>query len=92
MKSQRMVNQELELIANSERTTESNKHQFKKCLEFIWQVLVLWATKQPELRVWQSRDRFGDIVWHAYNPVTGKQVSRASEAELIDWIEHSYYR
>jgi hypothetical protein len=44
--------------------------------------------KEPELKIWQKRDRDGQIDWYARNPLTGKTITFASEAEMLKWIEH----
>jgi hypothetical protein len=45
---------------------------------------------QPELQVWQKRDRQGGLHWYAYNPMTGRSFSASSEAEMRIWIEKQY--
>lgn len=63
----------------------------KTHLKNIWRSIVDKLSRPPEVRVWQSRDRQGIACWCAYNPTTGQQTCRFSEAEIIDWIERSYY-
>jgi hypothetical protein len=48
----------------------------------------LAASDDPH--VWRSHDRNGET-WNAYDPVTGKQILRASEEELRMWLESRYY-
>jgi len=45
-----------------------------------------------ELQVWQTRDRFGNTSWHAYDPATGSSTCLNSEAEMRMWIEERYYQ
>lgn len=62
-------------------------------LEFLrdrWQNLVNYFTHPSELRIWQTRDRFGNPYWQAYDPATGKSISSGSEAEIRAWIEQLY--
>lgn len=89
MKTQRMIDQELDLISDSQPTTKENK-LLLKWLGKVWQVLVMLMTKESEIRIWQSY-RAGNTWWHIYNPASGKSASLLSEEELIDWIEQSYY-
>jgi hypothetical protein len=42
---------------------------------------------EPELRVWQKQDRNGHIHWYAYDPLTSKSISFASELEMLRWLE-----
>lgn len=58
----------------------------------LWQSAIAYLTKEPELKLWQNEDRLGHMHWHAYNPVTGKSVSFASELEMLSWIENLYSR
>jgi hypothetical protein len=44
--------------------------------------------KEPELKIWQKRDRDGRINWYALDPLTGKTIPFASETEKLKWIEH----
>jgi hypothetical protein len=46
------------------------------------------VTKEPELKIWQKRDRHGRIDWYARNPLTGKTIAFASETEMLKWIQH----
>lgn len=89
MKPQRIIDQELELISDSQPTTRKNK-LLLKWLGKVWQVLVMLMTQEPEIRIWQSCDRAGNTWWHIYNPATDESASLLSEEELIDWIEQSY--
>jgi hypothetical protein len=91
MKTQRMIDQELDLISNSHPTTRENKILLK-WLGKVWQVLVMLVTKESEMRIWQSCDCAGNTWWHIYNPAIGKSATLLSEEELIDWIEQSYYK
>jgi hypothetical protein len=43
---------------------------------------------EPELKIWQTRDRDGRVNWYARDPLTGKTIPFASEAEKLKWIEH----
>ncbi len=43
---------------------------------------------EPELKIWQTRDRDGRIDWYARDPLTGKTIAFASETEMLKWIEH----
>jgi len=58
----------------------------------IWQKLDNILTINDDLKIWQKRDRFGNIYWQAYNPKTRKFVGFASEKEVRIWIEQQLYR
>jgi hypothetical protein len=65
-------------------------------LEMLWQKAISAlmddfmanVTKEPELKIWQKRDRDGRINFYARNPLTGKTITFASETEMLSWIEH----
>jgi hypothetical protein len=44
--------------------------------------------KDPELEIWQKRDRDGRIDWYARDPSTGNTIAFASETEMLKWLEH----
>ena len=52
-------------------------------IENLWQNAIAALTEEPELKIWQKRDRFGHIHWHTYDLYTGKSVSFASELEML---------
>jgi hypothetical protein len=58
----------------------------------LWEKAIAALTKEPELKIWQEQDRYGKIHWHAYDPLTNKSVSFASELEMLSWIENLYSR
>jgi hypothetical protein len=64
---------------------------------FEWQWLKCWIVKvlhlvfsPPDLKIWQSRDRFGIECWRVYNPATDQHLQFLSEQELMAWIEGEY--
>lgn len=64
---------------------------FWKSLHSIWENLVKKLLADPnELQVWQKVDRYGNIYWQAYDPVTGKSFSSGSQADVCMWIEQLY--
>jgi hypothetical protein len=58
----------------------------------IWKNLSNIFFSNNELKIWQKRDRFGNIYWQAYNPYTRNFVCFASEMEVRIWIEQQLYR
>ncbi|WP_341525074.1 hypothetical protein WKK05_20935 [Nostoc sp. UHCC 0302] len=63
----------------------------RESLHDIWEKLVKTLMADPnELQVWQKVDRYGNISWHAYDPVTRKSFSSGSEFDVCMWIEQLY--
>jgi hypothetical protein len=56
-----------------------------------WQRIYQFFVGGNELNVWQTIDRTGQSVWHAYDPLTGASTVCRSESEMVDWIETCYY-
>lgn len=44
-----------------------------------------------EPRVWQQRDRQGNLWWHLYDPETHQRLRLESEEAARIWIEQRYY-
>jgi hypothetical protein len=61
-------------------------------LNRICHYLLTVETLGQEPRIWQSKDRFGQTWWHAYDPITKRFVCRDSEDEIRIWLEERYYR
>jgi hypothetical protein len=83
---------DLELIPteNSDRPV-SKAQSILVLIGNMWQNAISALTKEPELKVWQKRDRHGNTLWHAYDPWTGDSVCLGSETEMLSWIESRYY-
>jgi hypothetical protein len=54
----------------------------------LWQNAISAITTEPELRIWQKQNRYGQIHWHVYDPLTNKSTSFASELEMLSWLEN----
>ncbi|HEY9622834.1 MAG TPA: hypothetical protein V6C78_20925 [Crinalium sp.] len=46
-------------------------------------------TSEP--RIWQRRDRSGQLIWHVYDPTTNQSSRFTSEAEVRAWLDQRYY-
>ncbi|MCU0569042.1 MAG: hypothetical protein MUF49_20880 [Oculatellaceae cyanobacterium Prado106] len=58
----------------------------------MWQFLTDYLFKGDELQVWQKCDRHGNTWWEAYDPVSGRSLSYATEQEVRMWLEQVRYR
>lgn len=77
------------------KETKQNKvrsSKFSSLLNRFWQHLVTTLVKGQEPRIWQTTNRYGNIQWHGYDPVTGYSVCRDSEEEMRIWFEQRYYQ
>jgi hypothetical protein len=58
----------------------------------FWDQLINRLTLNPnEPHVWHTVDRMGQTIWHAYDPLTHRTLSCASETEMRQWLEERYY-
>lgn len=79
--------------AESKQLRRSEQVQRLRCwLEDIWQPIarLLNATTEPD--VWKTYDEKGNPIWHAYDPLTGKDSEWICEDDLRVWLEQRYYQ
>ncbi len=60
--------------------------RIQQWVEQGWQQVVQAWSNPPELRVWQRRDRSGQVHWYTYDPYTNQSASFGSEADVKAWI------
>jgi hypothetical protein len=86
------------MIRDRNTLSKTQAHQLPRYRRLLNGLLSMLTTliermiHEPEVKVWQHRDRIGNITWHVYNPRTGESAVRETEAEIVDWIERSFYR
>lgn len=64
---------------------------FTKPLGQVWHAITNLVSHRPDVRVWQRTDRFGQVGWHGYDPISGDYVCYGTEDEIRSWIEQRYY-
>ena len=72
-------------------TSKNASTSFPLIFKTVRQRLFVWLTSSHELRVWKTSERNGETDWHAYDPMTGRSICGASDAEMREWIERRYY-
>lgn len=82
----------LELILNQNESEKIKKSSFFSRLNSLWQHLIAALSNGHEPQIWVSSDRAGTTWWHGYDPLTGRSVTRSSEAEMRVWVEERYYQ
>lgn len=82
----------IETFVNKAEQGRSLKPKPASLINKFFQSLIRGLTAGNELRIWQGYDRFGNEVWHAYDPGTDKHTCVDSEAKLRVWIEKRYYQ
>jgi hypothetical protein len=78
--------------------TKQSEHSIRKVRSALALIKKLWedafstVISEPKLRIWQKQDRLGRIHWYAYDPLTNKSISFASELEMLRWLEDFHSR
>ena len=57
-------------------------------LQYFWR----YFSQRQEPKIWQKRDRYGNLYWVVYDPTTGHSSCFSSEQEVRVWLEQRYYR
>ena len=75
-------------------STDAKKIAAKETL-FSWleraaRAFVQRLVADAEPQVWYTCDAEGNLWWHAYDPITGRSLYDASEAEIRVWIEQRH--
>ncbi|MBD0300635.1 MAG: hypothetical protein ICV85_00190 [Tolypothrix sp. T3-bin4] len=83
--------EELERIFYQQPQPTVNKPAFVSKISKLLQQIVVSLTKAPEPRIGTVKDRFGNIVWCVYDPITGQSARLDSETEVRIWLEQRYY-
>lgn len=65
--------------------------QLQQILKKMRGNVLQWLSSNSEPRIWQSKDRKGNIYWHIYDPRTAQSSQFSSEAEVKAWIDGQYY-
>lgn len=79
------------LLVRSYRST-SKVQSILTLIKTLCQNAISAITTEPELRIWQKQDRHGGTRWYAYDPLTNKSISFASELEMLRWLEDLHSR
>jgi hypothetical protein len=71
--------------------TQSTRSRISKWLSNRWKAFLYTLSASHEPRVWQERDRTGQIWWRGYDSYTGQMVYCSTEAEMRAWLEQLPY-
>lgn len=64
--------------------------KFLSLTKIAWHYLSIFFTKKNELQIRQQCDRFGNIWWNAYDPVTGISKRFFTQTQMLTWMEKYY--
>lgn len=59
-------------------------------LRMMWESWQKSLSTNDEPQIWQTRDRNGNVLWNAYDPISDRSLYYASEAEVRIWLENRY--
>lgn len=71
---------------------QSSRFNIVEYLRRLGDRIVEYLNSQPEIKVWQRQDRFGNEYWEVYDPNTNRSASLGSEEEVRIWIEELFYQ
>lgn len=71
------------------RTLGAIALRLKFVLLLVWDAVAAPTSSEP--RVWQKRDRFGQIYWQVYDPIRDRSARFSSEQEVRQWLEENFY-
>jgi len=60
----------------------------RSTLSLIWNVVSTPSSNEP--RIWQECDRFGNIWWYVYDPISRRSIQLPSEQEVRRWLEKRF--
>jgi hypothetical protein len=83
------ISQPLESNTN---TNQSSRFNIVEYLKRLGDRIVEYFNSQPEIKVWQRQDRFGNDYWEVYDPNTHRSASFGSEEEVRIWIEELFHQ
>ncbi|MEA5467742.1 hypothetical protein [Spirulina sp. 06S082] len=83
--------QKLERIYNQGEAKTTQNVEFNSGFQQFLQDFFAFLSGSEEPRVSIRRDRTGNKVYKAYDPVTNSSFSSTSETELRTWLEGRYY-
>ncbi|NJR58283.1 MAG: hypothetical protein HC769_05125 [Cyanobacteria bacterium CRU_2_1] len=78
----------------AENTAETEYKSSSKISIFdrLWQSLLNGFLGNSEPKIYQKRDRYGDVYFRVYDPMTGTSSSFKSEQEVRIWLDQRYYQ
>jgi hypothetical protein len=79
---------------SSKRQDHSHKikTQLSQTFSQIFQYIIRFLANNSEPRIWQTKTRKEDLIWHIYDPKTGQTEQFTCEQDVRIWIEKQYYR
>ncbi|MEG4420266.1 hypothetical protein QUA70_17000 [Microcoleus sp. LAD1_D5] len=78
-------------IADRAKPSEKPKGQsLCSAINQIGQFLLYLTSGEDALRIWQTRDRYGNTWWHGCDRATGRSTCVATDDEMRAWIDRRY--
>ncbi|WP_088891064.1 hypothetical protein [Leptolyngbya ohadii] len=66
--------------------------RLSQLLETVWQPIAKLFEASSEPHIWKTYDDNGNPIWHAYDPITGKDSEWICEEDVRVWLEQRYYQ
>lgn len=68
-------------------THKINAQKQKSWWQQLGQKIASFLFEPDEPIVWKTVDQKGNVLWHAYDPSTGRSIEQDSETGLLSWLE-----
>jgi hypothetical protein len=95
MKDQLLEPQSLEIVTPS-RSNPQSKSGFAAKLILIWHGIISsiieFVNSADEPEVHSQRNKFGNVYWVIYDPLSRQRMFFSSEAEVRNYLDCRYYR
>jgi hypothetical protein len=87
-------NCDLELVSTeqSDRFINARVYLILAQIANFCKTAIAILTQEPEVEIWQKKDRNGHTLWYVYDPQMGKSISFASELEMLSWLDNQNSR
>jgi hypothetical protein len=70
---------------------ERSSYSLGSALKRVGQTVLDWLTySNNDPHIWVSHNNQGDTQWNAYDPISGRKIVRATEYEVMAWLEERY--
>lgn len=88
----RQTNEQIfEVVIHSE-ADEQKSSRFTSKLSEIWNWFVELILRADEPKIYESRDKFGNICWITYDQLAERKMHFNSETEVRAWLDRRYYQ
>lgn len=90
MNAKQTNEQIFEVVIHSEANQQKSS-RFTSKLSEIWNWFVKLILRVDQPKIYQSRDKLGNICWITYDQLAERKIHFNSETEVLAWLDCRYY-